>query len=323
MLCRVVTLPAEFATLGALGSHRSSWKISTEPPDPWSRAEMTETAGTCAVWARSERGCSAEREQFCSLSVPAVTQTPARFPMARAATLWASSDGCMSKEAFTLPPSLPAQVSGPCTKVDEDYKGEWCLLALPWERALQDGSIVPGSPWLLAIQVPRELKMMSGFGEKVLKKKKKGRWGLKASRWSTTSRCKSHNTGLLIKASTPEWWKTCPFSNYCCKRCLWWMQVTTQSCNILFYTMHLSMFVSCMIRAFFSPQCDILSLIKCPHFLFLAVLSMDHSRNQNEFATALSSALLCDKSGGSEILHYKVQWREREKKNAVISAFTW
>lgn len=49
------------------------------------------------------------------------------------------------------------------------------------------------------------------------------------------------------------------------------------------------------------------SLIKCPDLLFLAVLPTDRSRNQNEFATTLSSALLCDKSDGSEILHDKVQ----------------
>lgn len=81
-------------------------------------------------------------------------------------------DVCLRKPLLYHLPSLCrwavlAQRWMRITKVDEDDKGERCLLALPWERALWDGSIVPGSPWLLAIQVPRELNMMSGFGEKV------------------------------------------------------------------------------------------------------------------------------------------------------------
>lgn len=152
--------------------------------------------GTCAVLTRSERGCSAEREQFSSLLVPATTQTPAPFPMACTAALWASSDGCMSKEAFTLPPSLPVQVSGPCTKVDEDYKGGWGWQrwALPPGSALRKGFVrwEHRSRFTLA---PRYTGAQRAKDDEWIwregLKRKRGGWGLKASRWSTTSRCKS------------------------------------------------------------------------------------------------------------------------------------
>lgn len=75
------------------------------------------------------------------------------------------------------------------------------------------------------------------------------------------------------------------------------MQFTAQSCNALFHTIHLSIFVSCLITAFsfvFS-LCDTIFIWPNGPTCFCSVHPMDHSRNQNNFATIVSSALLCDR----------------------------
>lgn len=152
---RAVMLSVEFATPGVLGQHGSSCEISAAPP-----RSLEESRGMLQRWWRP-LGPALCRDGMVLISVSPsrhADTTPAWFLMACAAAPWASSDGYVFKEAFILSPSLPVQVSSPCTKVDDDYEGEWCLLALPWERAWRDGSIVPGSPWLLAIPVLGELK---------------------------------------------------------------------------------------------------------------------------------------------------------------------
>lgn len=141
-------------TWGSWSTWKQLWDLSCTP-----RA-LEESRGMLQRWWRP-LGPARCRHGMVLISVSPsrhADTTPAWFLMACTAAPWASSDGYVFKEAFILTPSLPVQVSSPYTEVDDDYEGEWCLLALPWERAWRDGSIVPGSPWLLAIPVLGELK---------------------------------------------------------------------------------------------------------------------------------------------------------------------
>lgn len=97
------------------------------------------------------------------------------------------------------------------------------------------------------------------------------------------------------------------------------MQFTAQSFNALFHTMHLSIFVSCLITAFsfvFS-LCDAIFVWPNGPTCFCSVHPMDHSRNQNDFATTVSSALLCDSQIAQKFFIMSFNRYQREKKIVV------
>lgn len=199
-------MPAEAALLGgdAVGVCHvwgSLWLLSASTAAAArSRlpAEAPDQSGRAGV-RRGDRGghgdlrclsVSGEREWFCCQSHP---QTLYLHGFCQLSQLRASSHGCIFREAFILSTSLPAQVSRPCTNGDEDYKGEWRILAPSWDGAWWVRNISTGSPWLIMCLCGESLRRCMDWERRF--KKKRVRWRLKAQRLSTTFR---HIKALLL-----------------------------------------------------------------------------------------------------------------------------